>query len=33
MGEVFPLEEAALAFERMMNAKVHFCAVLKISEG
>jgi len=33
MVEVFPLEQAAVAFDRMMNAKVHFRAVLKISEG
>jgi len=32
MVEVFPLEQAALAFERMMSAKVHFRAVLKIGE-
>ena len=28
--ETFPLEDAALAYERMMNAKVHFRAVLKM---
>jgi D-arabinose 1-dehydrogenase-like Zn-dependent alcohol dehydrogenase len=33
MVEVFPLEQAAVAFERMMTAKVHFRAVLKVSEG
>jgi len=33
MVEVFPLEQAALAFERMMSAKVHFRAVLKIGEN
>ncbi len=33
MVEVFPLEQASVAFERMMNAKVHFRAVLKVSEG
>jgi D-arabinose 1-dehydrogenase-like Zn-dependent alcohol dehydrogenase len=33
MVEVFPLEQAAIAFERMMTAKVHFRAVLKIGEG
>jgi D-arabinose 1-dehydrogenase-like Zn-dependent alcohol dehydrogenase len=33
MVEVFPLEQAAVAFDRMMTAKVHFRAVLKISEG
>ena len=32
MVEVFPLEQAAVAFDRMMTAKVHFRAVLKISE-
>jgi D-arabinose 1-dehydrogenase-like Zn-dependent alcohol dehydrogenase len=32
MVEVFPLEQAAVAFERMMTAKVHFRAVLKVSE-
>jgi len=31
--EEFPLEQAAVAFDRMMTAKVHFRAVLKISEG
>lgn len=31
MVEVFPLEQAAVAFERMMSGKVHFRAVLKIS--
>lgn len=30
MIEVFPLEEAAKAYEKMMTAKVHFRAVLKI---
>ena len=30
MVEVFPLERAALAFEKMMTAKVHFRAVLKM---
>ena len=30
MVEVFPLEQAALAYERMMSAKVHFRAVLKM---
>jgi len=29
MVEVFPLEQAALAFEKVMSAKVHFRAVLK----
>ena len=33
MVEVFPLEQALEAFERMMTAKVHFRAVLKVSEG
>ncbi len=32
MVEVFPLEQASLAFDRMMTAKVHFRAVLKVSE-
>ena len=31
MVEVFPLEQVALAFEKMMTAKVHFRSVLKIS--
>jgi D-arabinose 1-dehydrogenase-like Zn-dependent alcohol dehydrogenase len=30
MIEVFPLEQAALAYEKMMTAKVHFRSVLKI---
>jgi D-arabinose 1-dehydrogenase-like Zn-dependent alcohol dehydrogenase len=30
MVEVFPLEQAALAYEKMMSAKVHFRAVLKM---
>ncbi len=30
MVEVFALEQAALAFEKIMTAKVHFRAVLKI---
>lgn len=30
MVEVFPLEQAAAAFERMMTSKVHFRAVLKM---
>jgi propanol-preferring alcohol dehydrogenase len=30
MVEVFPLEQAALAYEKMMTAKVHFRSVLKI---
>ena len=29
MIETFPLEQAALAFNRMMTAKVHFRAVIK----
>jgi len=33
MVEVFPLEQASVAFERMMMAKVHFRAVLKVSEA
>lgn len=33
MVEVFPLERAAEAFDRMMTAKVHFRAVLNVSEG
>ena len=32
MVEVFPLEQAAAAYEKMMSSKVHFRAVLKISE-
>jgi alcohol dehydrogenase, propanol-preferring len=32
MVEVFPLEQAAIAFERMMSAKVHFRSVLKTHE-
>jgi D-arabinose 1-dehydrogenase-like Zn-dependent alcohol dehydrogenase len=31
MIEVFPLEQAALAYEKMMTAKVHFRSVLKIA--
>jgi D-arabinose 1-dehydrogenase-like Zn-dependent alcohol dehydrogenase len=31
MVEVFPLEEAAKAYEKMMTAKVHFRAVLKMN--
>ena len=30
MVEVFPLEQAAMAYEKMMTAKVHFRSVLKI---
>jgi len=30
MVEVFPLEEAALAFEKMVSSKVHFRSVLKM---
>ena len=33
MIEVYPLEQAAVAFDRMMTAKVHFRAVLKVSEA
>jgi len=32
MVEVFPLEKAVLAYEKMMTAKVHFRSVLKIGE-
>lgn len=32
MIEVFPLEQAAVAYEKMMSSKVHFRAVLKISD-
>jgi D-arabinose 1-dehydrogenase-like Zn-dependent alcohol dehydrogenase len=32
MIEVFPLEQAALAYEKMMTAKVHFRAVLKVGD-
>lgn len=32
MVEVFPLEQAKTAFEKMMNAKVHFRAVLKMGD-
>jgi len=32
MVEEYPLEQAALAFNRMMSAKVHFRAVLKVTE-
>lgn len=32
MIEVFPLEQAALAYEKMMTAKVHFRSVLKIGD-
>jgi propanol-preferring alcohol dehydrogenase len=31
MVEVFPLEQASLAYEKMMTAKVHFRSVLKMS--
>jgi D-arabinose 1-dehydrogenase-like Zn-dependent alcohol dehydrogenase len=30
--EVFPLEQASLAFDRMMTAKVHFRAVIKMGD-
>ncbi len=33
MVEVFPLEQAAIAFERMMSAKVRFRAVLQTEAG
>jgi len=32
MVEVFPLEQAAFAYQRMMSAKVHFRAVLKMGD-
>jgi propanol-preferring alcohol dehydrogenase len=32
MVEVFPLEQAAIAFEKMMSAKVHFRSVLKMHD-
>jgi alcohol dehydrogenase, propanol-preferring len=32
MIEVFPLEQTALAFERMMTSKVHFRSVIKMSD-
>jgi alcohol dehydrogenase, propanol-preferring len=32
MVEVFPLEQASVAFDRMMTAKVHFRAVLKMGD-
>lgn len=32
MIETFPLEQAALAYEKMMTARVHFRAVLKIGD-
>jgi D-arabinose 1-dehydrogenase-like Zn-dependent alcohol dehydrogenase len=32
MIEVFPLEQAAAAYEKMMTAKLHFRAVLKIGD-
>jgi propanol-preferring alcohol dehydrogenase len=32
MIEVFPLEQAALAFDKMMTSKVHFRSVLKVSD-
>ena len=31
MVEVFPLEEAPVAFQKMMDSKVHFRAVLKMT--
>jgi D-arabinose 1-dehydrogenase-like Zn-dependent alcohol dehydrogenase len=31
MAETFPLEQAAIAFDKMMGAKVRFRAVLKIA--
>jgi alcohol dehydrogenase len=30
MIEVFPLQQAALAYEKMMTTKVHFRSVLKM---
>ncbi|MFI5137115.1 MAG: hypothetical protein ACHQIM_04755 [Sphingobacteriales bacterium] len=30
MVEVFPLEQAAQAYEKMLSSKIHFRAVLKI---
>jgi propanol-preferring alcohol dehydrogenase len=33
MVEVFPLEQASVAFDRMITAKVHFRSVLKMGEG
>jgi alcohol dehydrogenase, propanol-preferring len=33
MVEVFPLEQASIAFERMKTTKVHFKAVLKIGDA
>jgi D-arabinose 1-dehydrogenase-like Zn-dependent alcohol dehydrogenase len=32
MIEVVPLEQAALAYERMMTSKVHFRSVLRIGD-
>ena len=32
MIEVFPLEEAATAYEKMMTSKVHFRSVLKMGD-
>jgi D-arabinose 1-dehydrogenase-like Zn-dependent alcohol dehydrogenase len=32
MVEVFPLEQVALAYEKMMTAKVHFRSVLKMAQ-
>lgn len=32
MVEIFPLEDAAIAFQKMMDSKVHFRAVLKIAD-
>jgi D-arabinose 1-dehydrogenase-like Zn-dependent alcohol dehydrogenase len=31
MNEIFPLEEAAAAYERMMSGKARFRVVLKIA--
>jgi D-arabinose 1-dehydrogenase-like Zn-dependent alcohol dehydrogenase len=33
MVEVFPLEEAATAFDKMMSGQVHFRSVLKMGDG
>jgi propanol-preferring alcohol dehydrogenase len=33
MVEVYPLEQASIAFDRMMSARVHFRAVLKMGDG
>ena len=33
MVEVFPLEQVALAYEKMMTSKVHFRSVLKMAQS